>query len=142
MNQFLNAVVKHLEGGLNLLDFHWIVRQLIAAAESALPGGTPDEKKAWVKATGRVLIEQFDNKIPVLGAFADLPPVDLVESWAWNIAVDWVWAQLVKEGLMSGAITTSDVSSGNLSKVVLGQPQPTQTQGGSNGTEKPVQERP
>ena len=119
MNGFFAKVLARLADGLGADDLEWLLRYLIAAAEGAVPGGTEAEKKDWVKATGRVLVENFDNKIPVLGAFADLPPVDFVEAWAWNIAVDWVWGNVVAEHKAAQAAgTAGDTPAATLAKAL------------------------
>lgn len=56
-----------------------------------VPGNTEKEKKEWCIKKLNLLLETFDNFIPVIGAFLDNPFVDDLQSDAIRLLVDKFW---------------------------------------------------
>lgn len=67
---------------------------LVKAAESALPGSSGKEKKAWCVDKAITLVEMGDNFIPLIGAWMDLPVVDGFERYIVGLGVEWAWTGL------------------------------------------------
>lgn len=74
-----------------------IAKAMVALAEKRLPGQTGPEKLAWCVDKVTCVLESFDDKLPVIGAFMDLPFVDGFERWAIKQVVEWAWASLQAE---------------------------------------------
>lgn len=65
------------------------------AANLALPGASGEEKAASAEKWLLAAVEEYDNKIPVLGMFMDLPIIDRLEAAAVRSAVAWGYSALV-----------------------------------------------
>ncbi len=63
-------------------------------ANQALPGATGAEKAAFAERWLLAAVEEYDNKIPVLGAFMDLPIIDRLEAAAVRAAVAWGYSAM------------------------------------------------
>ncbi len=79
----------------------WIARR----ANELLPGASGAEKKAWAKSHLLEVIEKFDDRAPVIGAFLDLPVVDGLEKSAVDVAVEKGYAWLVATGGEDAPVT-------------------------------------
>ncbi len=80
-------------------------RWLAKKAAAAMPGATGPERKAWGKKVLLGAIEQYDNLIPVAGAYLDLPFVDGIEKSAVDVAVEKGYAWLVAFGGEDAPVT-------------------------------------
>jgi hypothetical protein len=78
-----------------------ILKELVLTAEKRLPGASGTEKADWCAQRAVTVLEQFDNSVPVLGAFADLPVIDSLEEAAVKQAVHRAWEMLVSAGVLS-----------------------------------------
>lgn len=67
---------------------------LAEEAEKRLPGADGLNKKLWAKGLLLQVVEEYDNRLPVIGAFMDLPPIDAIEKAGVDWAVEWGYAQL------------------------------------------------
>ncbi len=56
-----------------------------------IPGNTEKEKKEWCIKKLNLLLETFDNFIPVVGTFLDNPLIDDLQSDAVRLLVDKFW---------------------------------------------------
>ncbi len=63
---------------------------------AALPGTTGTEKAANAEKWLLAAVEEYDNYIPVLGAFIDLPIIDSLEA-AVRSAIAWEYAAMELE---------------------------------------------
>jgi hypothetical protein len=70
------------------------IKDVLAKVKVFLPGGSSEEQKEWVTQELIVLLEVFDNQVPVIGAFMDLPNVDQLEANAVEQLVNYVWEHL------------------------------------------------
>lgn len=71
----------------------WLARN----AEVTLPGATGPEKKAWAKKVLLEAIEKYDDRLPVIGLWMDLPIVDALERSGVDWAVERGYALLPKK---------------------------------------------
>lgn len=77
------------------LDQIWeLLKVLVKQAESALPGSTGKEKKAWCIEKAVALVEEYDQMIPLLGGWADLPIVDQFQRYLLGLAIERAWTAL------------------------------------------------
>ena len=72
-----------------------LAKRLVRYAEANLPGKTGPEKKAYCVAQALAVLEAFDDRIPVLGKWADVPLVDWLEEWAVGLLIEWAWGAAV-----------------------------------------------
>lgn len=63
-------------------------------AAKALPGASGTEKAANAEKWLLQAVEEYDNKIPVLGMFMDLPIIDRLEAAAVRAAVAWGYSAM------------------------------------------------
>lgn len=92
----------HKEKGLNShpLSHEEIVesaKDIIQKSKILLPGKTEKDKKNWCIKKLTEAFEVFDNYIPIIGAFLDIPFVDDLEKQAVSLLVDWAWENFVEE---------------------------------------------
>lgn len=71
-----------------------LLKTLVKQAESALPGATGKEKKAWCVEKAVALVEQYDQLLPLIGQWADLPVVDSAQRYLIGLAVERAWTEL------------------------------------------------
>lgn len=90
MDTLLTALINKKLDKQALLE---IVTALVEQCEWTNMGKTGPEKKAWVVKNALKVIEVFDNRLPVVGAFLDLPLVDHLEAWAVQQVVEFCWAK-------------------------------------------------
>ena len=81
-----------------------MAKAVVLLAEKRLPGATGAEKLAWCVDKVTMVMESFDGKLPVIGAFMDLPAVDGFERWAIKQVVEWAWAVLQVEKAKQGVL--------------------------------------
>lgn len=74
-----------------------LAKAVVLLAEKRLPGKTGPEKQAWCIDKVTVLTEDFDNKLPVIGAFMDIPLIDCLERWAIKQLIEWAWGAVQAE---------------------------------------------
>jgi hypothetical protein len=67
---------------------------LVKTAETAIPGASGKEKKAWCIDQVVKGVELGDNYIPIIGAWMDLPVIDGFERWLIGLAVEWAYTSL------------------------------------------------
>lgn len=79
---------------MTLSQIWTLLQNLVRDAESALPGATGKEKKAWCVEKAVALVEQYDQLIPVLGQWADLPLVDQAERYLIGLGIERAWTEL------------------------------------------------
>lgn len=84
----LEQIANRLKDGFQVNDLEWAARQLVQAANNALPGANGADKKTWVKTQILSALESVDHLIPVLGAWMDLPLFDTLQQQAVDFAVD------------------------------------------------------
>lgn len=71
-----------------------LLKTLVRQAETLLPGASGKEKKAWCINKAVELVEEYDQLLPVLGAWADLPPVDAAQKYLIGLGVERAWTAL------------------------------------------------
>ncbi len=74
-----------------LLEHH--VQDIMEKVKTFLPNSSNEEKKLWVRDQLVHILESFDNQLPAIGAFMDLPAIDAVEVNAVEKLVDFVWSK-------------------------------------------------
>jgi hypothetical protein len=90
------------EKGLNShpLTYEEIVesaKDIIQKSKALLPGKTENDKKNWCIKKLTQVFEVFDNYVPIIGTFLDIPFVDDLEKQAVSLLVDWAWDNFVEE---------------------------------------------
>lgn len=84
---------------------------LAQMADNAMPGSSSQEKKQWAKTILLSTIETYDNMIPTVGAFMDMPFVDGLQKAAVDIAVERGYALLLVAKQINGPTPIIDDSS-------------------------------
>ena len=87
--------VDYLKSKLTPQLLEDLAKRLVLYAEEHMPGATGTEKKAYCVEQASTVLEAFDNKIPVLGQWADLPLVDWMEKWAVQQLIEWAWGAAI-----------------------------------------------
>lgn len=72
-----------------------LAKRLVTYAEANMPGASGAEKKAYCVKQALTVLEAFDNKVPVLGQWADLPLMDWMEEWAVSMLIEWAWGAAI-----------------------------------------------
>lgn len=85
------GLLDFLKSKLTVSTLEDLVKRLVTAAEIQIPGASGAEKKAWCVKQALTLLEAFDDRIPVLGKFLDMPLADWLEEWAIGMTVEWAW---------------------------------------------------
>jgi hypothetical protein len=75
----------------NLLEKH--VTDILEKVKIMIPTGSDEQKKIWVRDQLVHILECFDNQLPVIGAFMDLPAVDALQVNAVEKLVEFVWSK-------------------------------------------------
>lgn len=101
-------------GALSVASLKRAGHFLAAEADRWLPGGTGAEKKAWAKAQLGQALEAYDDRIPVIGAFMDLPAVDAIERSGIDMAVEYGYAALHSLDEAPAVTNDPDLQSGGL----------------------------
>lgn len=83
---------------------------LAETAEELLPGATGPEKKQWAKENLLKAVEDYDQLLPVIGAWLDLPIVNGLEKAGCDWAVEFGWAQLQVWKKLGNRVITDDAS--------------------------------
>jgi hypothetical protein len=86
---YLDTVMDKLTA--RLLEHH--VQDIMEKVKTFLPNSSNEEKKLWVRDQLVHILESFDNQLPAIGAFMDLPAIDAVEVNAVEKLVDFVWSK-------------------------------------------------
>lgn len=79
---------------MNLSQIWEALKDLVKQAETLMPGATGKEKKAWVVEQAVTLVERYDQMLPLIGKWADLPPVDAAQRYLIGLAVERAWTEL------------------------------------------------
>ena len=93
MQQITQQLQSNLGNVLTVEGLKKAAKEAARLANQLLPGATGAEKAAaekWLLAA----VEEYDNKIPVLGQFMDLPLIDRLEAAAVRAAVAWGYSAL------------------------------------------------
>jgi hypothetical protein len=102
MIDVIDVIVPAMQSSLISQDgLQAILKNLVLMAEKQLPGARGVDKEAWCTQRAITILELFDNSVPVLGAFADLPMIDALQASAVKEAVHRAWTMLVAAGYLS-----------------------------------------
>lgn len=71
-----------------------MLKKLVKQADQLMPGKTGKEKKQWCIEHAVLLVEQYDQMLPMIGGWADLPIVDEFERYLIGLAVERCWTEL------------------------------------------------
>ncbi|EYB66589.1 hypothetical protein DEIPH_ctg092orf0004 [Deinococcus phoenicis] len=83
-------------------------------AKDLLPGATGVEKAAYAERWLLLAVEEYDNKIPVLGRYLDLPLADRLEAAAVRAAVAWGYAAIESGEAVADPIDPASLSGGTI----------------------------
>lgn len=87
--------LEYLKSKLTPALLEDLAKRLVLYAEEHLPGATGTEKKAYCVKQALAVLEAFDDKIPALGKWLDLPLADWLEEWAVNLLVEWAYGAAI-----------------------------------------------
>lgn len=59
---------------------------------------TGEEKRTYARTWLKAQVEQYDNLIPIIGQFMDLPIIDGWEDWAIDQVLEWAY-YMIESGL-------------------------------------------
>ena len=98
LNLNMQQITQQLQSSIgNVLTVEGLKKAAKEAAKLAnqlLPGASGVEKAAFAEKWLLAAVEEYDNRIPVLGAFMDLPLIDRLEAAAVRAAVAWGYSAL------------------------------------------------
>lgn len=94
MQQITQQLQSNIGNVLTVEGLKKAAKEAARLANQLLPGATGTEKAAAAEAWLLAAVEEYDNKIPVLGQFMDLPLVDRLEAAAVRAAVAWGYSAL------------------------------------------------
>ena len=89
--------LPYLESKLDLNVLEMLAETVVKSIEVSLPGKTGEEKKKFAVMQTLAVLEAFDNKLPVIGAWLDYPISDAIEAWAVGVLIDWAWLKVFGE---------------------------------------------
>ncbi|WP_288403805.1 hypothetical protein [uncultured Deinococcus sp.] len=87
--------VDYLKSKLTPQLLEDLAKRLVTYAEKNLPGASSVEKKAYCVEQALIVLEAFDDRVPVLGKWMDLPLVDWLEKWATEQLIEWAWGAAI-----------------------------------------------
>lgn len=87
--------VEYLKSKLTPQLLEDLAKRLVIYAEKNMPGADGAAKKAYCVTQALTVLEAFDDRIPALGRWMDLPLVDWLESYAVGVLIDWAWGAAI-----------------------------------------------
>ncbi|MFC5846754.1 hypothetical protein [Deinococcus petrolearius] len=94
VQQIIQQLQSHIGNVLTLEGLKKAAKEAAKLANQLLPSASGTEKAAWAEKWLLAAVEEYDNKIPVLGQFMDLPLIDRLEAAAVRAAVAWGYSAL------------------------------------------------
>jgi len=83
--------VDYLQSQLTVPTLEDLAKKLAVHIKALLPGQTIGEQEAYATKQALVILEAFDNRIPVLGQWMDSPVADFMEEWIVGLVIHWAF---------------------------------------------------